>query len=55
MKLVKKLSRAVIFAMVCLMVLGSAAVFTLAGDEPYDTYNYNFREDAIYTPSAYSP
>lgn len=26
-----------------------------AGDEPYDTYNYDDREDIVYTPSAYEP
>lgn len=55
MKLIQKISRALIFAMVCVMTVGGTAALALAGDEPYDTYNYNYREDAIYTPSAYSP
>ncbi|MCM1307313.1 MAG: SMP-30/gluconolactonase/LRE family protein [Butyrivibrio sp.] len=55
MKFVKNLSRAAALAAVCIMLFGSMSALTLAGDEPYDTYNYNFREDAIYTPSAYSP
>ncbi len=55
MKTAKKITRAVILAIVCAMVFGSTAALTLANDEPYDTYNYNYREDVIYTPSAYSP
>lgn len=55
MKLAKKLSRMVVLVIVCMMVLSCACVPAVAGDEPYDTYNYNYREDIIYTPSAYSP
>ena len=41
--------------MAFVMVMGLCTVPVLAGDEPYDTYNYDDREDLTYTPSAYEP
>lgn len=41
--------------MALVMAMGLCTVPVLAGDEPYDTYNYDDREDLTYTPSAYEP
>lgn len=54
MKLFKKISKAVVFTMIGLMVVGSTCVTAGASDQPYDSYNYDYREDIVYTPAPYT-
>lgn len=48
----KKIIIILIMAMFTLIGQNSVA---LANDLPYDTYNYNFYDDIVYTPAAYVP
>lgn len=50
----KKLKQAILFFMVLINILGHCSV-ALANELPYDTYNYNFFTDIVYTPAAYIP
>lgn len=54
MNIFKKLSKAVVVTLAGIMVLGTACVSVSAGDEPYDSYNYDYREDVVFTPSPYT-
>lgn len=49
-----KLMRAIILAAVIITLAGKSRI-ALASELPYDTYNYNFYEDIVYTPAAYIP
>lgn len=55
MNLFKKFGKAIVLTIVGAMVLGSTCVSVSAGngDEPYDSYNYDYREDTVFTPSPY--
>lgn len=44
----------VIVVLAVIMTLGNSER-ALANELPYDTYNYNFYEDVVFTPSAYVP
>lgn len=54
-KLLHILSRLTALLSVFVLVGMSFTVRVEASDEPYDTYNYDDREDLTYTPSAYEP
>ena len=54
-KLLHILSRLTALLSVFVLVGMSFTVRVAASDEPYDTYNYDDREDLTYTPSAYEP
>ena len=54
MGLSKRLKQAIWLIMVLIFVL-SPGSHALANELPYDTYNYNFYEDIVYTPAAYIP
>ena len=54
-KLLHILSRLTALLSVFVLVGMSFTVRAAASDEPYDTYNYDDREDLTYTPSAYEP
>lgn len=48
----KRIAASVLTAMMLCLTIGEVA---LAEELPYDTYNYNYREDIVYTPAAYVP
>lgn len=50
----KRFKQTILLLLAFINVLGPSSV-ALAGDLPYDTYNYNFYEDIVYTPAAYIP
>lgn len=51
-KLFKKIAASLLMTAVLCVSLGETVN---AEDIPYDTYNYNYREDVVYTPAAYVP
>lgn len=51
---IKKLKKSIILMMVTITLVGRCSI-VLANELPYDTYNYNFYEDIVYTPAAYIP
>ena len=54
-KLSHSLKKLTALLSVFVMVGMSLTIPAAASDEPYDTYNYDDREDVTYTPSAYEP
>ena len=54
-KLSHSLKKLTALLSVFVMVGMSLTIPVAASDEPYDTYNYDDREDVTYTPSAYEP
>lgn len=50
-----RLLKSVALLIVSVMVLTSLVTPVMAGDEAYDSYNYDDRSDIMYTPSAYEP
>jgi DNA-binding beta-propeller fold protein YncE len=54
MALSKRLKQMVLLFIAFINILGNCSV-ALANELPYDTYNYNFYEDVVYTPAAYIP
>jgi tetratricopeptide (TPR) repeat protein len=54
MDLSKRLKQGVLLFLAFIIILGLSSV-ALAKGLPYDTYNYNFYEDIVYTPAAYIP
>ena len=54
-KFLHGLGRLTALLSVFVLVGMSFTVRVAAADEPYDTYNYDDREDLTYTPSAYEP
>lgn len=54
-KLSNSLKKLTALLSVFVMVGMSLTIPAAASDEPYDTYNYDDREDVTYTPSAYEP
>lgn len=48
----KRIAASVLTALMLCLTIGEVA---LAEELPYDTYNYNYREDIVYTPAAYVP
>ncbi|NLO09940.1 MAG: gluconolactonase [Clostridiales bacterium] len=54
MGLSRKFKQMVLLFVAFINVLGPSSV-ALANQLPYDTYNYNFYEDIVYTPAAYVP
>ena len=50
--LFKKIAASVLMTAVLCVSMGETA---FAEEIPYDTYNYNYREDIVYTPAAYVP
>lgn len=51
-KCINKLAVIIIFAILLMLHISQVA---LASEVPYDTYNYNFYEDIVFTPAAYIP
>ncbi|NLK99222.1 MAG: gluconolactonase [Clostridiales bacterium] len=54
MKSLLKLKK-IILALIIMTFLASNFSPVLANELPYDTYNYNYYEDIVYTPAAYIP
>ena len=54
-KLSHSLKKLTALLAVFVLVVMSFTIPVAASDEPYDTYNYDDREDLTYTPSAYEP
>lgn len=54
MGLSKRFKQTIWLLMTFIYVLGHSSV-ALANELPYDTYNYNFYEDIVFTPAAYIP
>lgn len=54
MKSLFKLKK-IILALIIMTFLASNFSPVLANELPYDTYNYNYYEDIVYTPAAYIP
>ncbi|MDD4112115.1 MAG: NHL repeat-containing protein, partial [Herbinix sp.] len=54
MALSKRLKQMVLLFIAFINILGNCSA-ALANELPYDTYNYNFYEDVVYTPAAYIP
>jgi len=52
---IMKKSRKLIFLLTVIITLAGRGCIALASELPYDTYNYNFYEDIVYTPAAYIP
>ena len=52
MNLFKKTAACLLTVMMSVLTLGEAAY---AEELPYDTYNYNYREDIVMTPAPYVP
>lgn len=48
----KRIAASVLTALMLCLTIGEVA---LAEELPYDTYNYNYRKDIVYTPAAYVP
>lgn len=55
MRFLEKIKKPVVFLSVIVMLMLTFTDAVMAGDEPYDTYNYDYREDVVPTPSAYTP
>ncbi len=55
MRFLDKLKKPVVFLSIIVMLALTVTDSVKAGDEPYDTYNYDYREDVVPTPSAYTP
>ena len=54
-KFLHSLSKLTALLSVFVLVGMSFTARVAAADEPYDTYNYDDRENLVYTPSAYEP
>ena len=52
MRFLEKIKKPVVFLSVIVMLMLTFTDAVMAGDEPYDTYNYDYREDVVPTPSA---
>ncbi|NLP17014.1 MAG: gluconolactonase [Clostridiales bacterium] len=54
MGILKRIKRTILLLLAFVNILGHSSI-ALANELPYDTYNYNFYEDIVYTPAAYVP
>lgn len=50
-----KCKRLVMLALVCVLCVSLIPVSVLADSLPYDTYNYDYWENIVFTPAAYVP
>ena len=55
MRKFKSLKRITAFLLMSVVLFISLGEKAYAEELPYDTYNYNYREDIVYTPAAYVP
>lgn len=51
----KRKSKNILLILMVIAILTSHYSPALANELPYDTYNYNYYEDIVYTPAAYIP
>lgn len=54
MTLSKRIKQIIVLSIVLVNIVGPSSL-AMANELPYDTYNYNFYEDIVYTPAAYIP
>ncbi len=47
--------KAAVFLLTAMLLTGTMGMYAQAEELPYDTYNYNYREDIVLTPAAYVP
>lgn len=54
-KYIKTKQKRIIWVLMAMTILASHCSPALANELPYDTYNYNYYKDIVYTPTAYIP
>lgn len=47
--------KAAVLLLTAMLLTGTIGMYAQAEELPYDTYNYNYREDIVLTPAAYVP
>lgn len=47
--------KAAVLLLTAMLLTGTMGMYAQAEELPYDTYNYNYREDIVLTPAAYVP
>lgn len=55
MKIIKLMKNFIAFVLLVTLLAGTMCENVMATSLPYDTYNYNYREDVVFTPAAYVP